>query len=83
MHPTMIPSFPSCNILLQDVKLHFLPQRSEYSIYYTFVNINLIFSLNNCFPHIVNLACKAMLSVIENEEDCIKKLRDIINKVSL
>ena len=37
-----------------------------------------------CFPHIVNLACKAMLKAVAklDYDDSLKKLRDIIHHVS-
>jgi len=61
-------------------------QRIRYSIYNIFININLIFSLNSCFSHIVNLACKAMLNAwsgTEFDTDPIRKLRGVIQRVSI
>jgi hypothetical protein len=40
----------------------------------------------SCFPHIINLACKAMLdtwSGIEFNQDSIRKLRKVIQSVSV
>jgi hypothetical protein len=86
MHQTMIHLFLSCKLLLCSVELSFLVQSSVYSVYYINVNIDTNIFLNSCFPHIVNLACKAMLATwsrIEFERDPIRKLRGVIQSVSI
>lgn len=61
---------------------------SVYGVYNIFDNItfNLIFPSNSCFPHIVNLACKAMINNVTGlvpEQDSIKNLRGVIQNVSV
>ena len=44
------------------------------------------FPFNSCFPHIINLACKAMISEMSGlipQEDSIKRLKTVIHDVSL
>jgi hypothetical protein len=61
---------------------------SQYRIWYvkcfSYFTLTLVFY--SCFPHIVNLACKAMLSSMSGllpDEDLIVKLRTIIHYVSV
>lgn len=51
--------------------------------FFCYISLTIVFC--SCFPHIVNLACKAMLSRMSgmvSDEDCIGKLRTIIHHVS-
>ena len=85
MRLIMIPLSLSCKVPYCSAGLSFLAHSSVYGMYDTFININLIIFIYSCFPHIVNLACKAMLNTwsgIEFERDPIRKLRGVIQSVS-
>ena len=59
---------------------------STYSMHCTFNNIYLTFSLNSCFPHIVNLACDAMITSLagmDSMQDSIEQLRSVVQHVSV
>ena len=86
MHPTMTDLFlfykgVSCHVGFNLGALH-----SAYSMYITVISTWSNFPFNSCFPHIINLACKAMVVKMGGlipEEDSIKKLRAVIHDVSL
>jgi hypothetical protein len=67
----------------QNIQFSGSKQRIWYISYFYFYLSNL--SLNSCFPHIVNLTCKAMLmsmSGFDPEQDVIRKLQSTIQTVS-
>jgi hypothetical protein len=80
-----IPLLLSCKGPFYYIKLSFLALNSIYGIFNIFIRYLSNYISNSCFPHIVNLACKAMLNNISGldlEDDIIKKLQGVINGVS-
>jgi len=71
----------SCHVVFNLRALH-----SAYGVYNTLIRAWSNFPFHSCFPHIINLACKAMVSEMGGiipEEDSIKRLRTVIHDVSL
>lgn len=60
---------------------HYIQHVKSFIIY---ISLTIVFY--SCFPHIVNLACKAMLSYMSgllSNEDPLRKLQTIIHSVSV
>ncbi len=86
MHPTMTDLFLFCKRLSCHMVFNLGALHSAYGMYNTLIRTWSNFPFNSCFPHIINLACKAMVNEMSGlipEEDSIKRLRAVIHDVSL
>jgi hypothetical protein len=100
MLATMTPWWHFWKIFLESEKLssNQLKREFGYSFYLSISNTFLYFFLYRCFPHIVNLACKAALAAITDlshagdnaqeyepnyyQRDVIATVRSLVNAVS-